>query len=200
MNKLSTFIAWRSWGLVRYNSVWQNVAALFYVGLARRCFGLDYIRDVLLFLVFSLVGTACGYLVNDFADVELDRRAGKPNVFHGIGRARAALVVVAVFALMMVCGLPFVRRPGFLPLWAAWALGYRRKLTLPLKPIKQIERAEDLLVKQIQKEIWNLEVEDKKKVELVEKCGELEFRLSEGSDEFIQLEAFLAFVVLVGSK
>tara|TARA_Y100000310_G_scaffold106199_1_gene104709 strand:- start:77 stop:1036 length:960 start_codon:yes stop_codon:yes gene_type:complete len=56
------------------------------------------------------------------------------------------------------------------------------------------------VIKQIQKEIWNLETDDRKKVEIVEKCGETEFRMSEGSDEFIQLESFLAFVVLVGSK
>ncbi|MFC1686769.1 replication factor C small subunit [Nanoarchaeota archaeon] len=56
------------------------------------------------------------------------------------------------------------------------------------------------VIKQIQKEIWNLETDDRKKVELVEKCGETEFRMSEGSDEFIQLESFLAFVVMVGNK
>ena len=56
------------------------------------------------------------------------------------------------------------------------------------------------VVRQIQREVWNLEVDDKKKVELIERCGELEFRMSEGSDEFIQLESFLAFVVLVGSR
>jgi len=122
MRKLLTFLAWRSWGLVRYNSVWQNVAALFYVGLARQWFGLDYIRDVALFLIFSLTGTAYGYLVNDLADVELDRRAGKHNVFHGMSRSRASLVVAAVFTVMVTCGLPFVRRPYFLPLWVAWAL------------------------------------------------------------------------------
>jgi replication factor C small subunit len=56
------------------------------------------------------------------------------------------------------------------------------------------------VVKQIQKETWNLEIDDRKKVELIEKCGETEFRMTEGSDNFIQLESFLAFVVLVGSK
>jgi hypothetical protein len=35
--------------------------------------------------------------------------------------------------------------------WAAWALGYRRKLKLPGKPIKQLERAEDLLVRLLDK-------------------------------------------------
>jgi len=56
------------------------------------------------------------------------------------------------------------------------------------------------VIKQIQKEIWNLKLDDKKKVELVDKCGEVEFRMVEGSDEYIQLESFLAFVMLVGSK
>ncbi len=56
------------------------------------------------------------------------------------------------------------------------------------------------VIKQIQKEIWNLKLEDKKKVELVDKCGEVEFRMVEGSDEYVQLESFLAFVCLVGSR
>ena len=56
------------------------------------------------------------------------------------------------------------------------------------------------LIKQIQKEIWNLKVDDRKKVELIDKCGEVEFRMVEGSDEYLQLESFLAFVSLVGLK
>ncbi|RME54753.1 replication factor C small subunit [Candidatus Woesearchaeota archaeon] len=48
------------------------------------------------------------------------------------------------------------------------------------------------VVKQIQKEIWNLDVDDLKKVKLVDKCGEIEFRMVEGSDEYLQLEALLA--------
>ena len=47
-------------------------------------------------------------------------------------------------------------------------------------------------IKQIQKEILGLSIENRKKMVLVEKCGEAEFRISEGSDQFIQLEAFLA--------
>jgi len=48
------------------------------------------------------------------------------------------------------------------------------------------------IVKQIQQEIWNLNVGDKEKIMLVDKCGETEFRMVEGSDEFIQLEALLS--------
>jgi len=48
------------------------------------------------------------------------------------------------------------------------------------------------LIKQIQKEIWSLEIDDNLKIKLIDKCGEIEFRMVEGSDEFIQLEALLA--------
>lgn len=48
------------------------------------------------------------------------------------------------------------------------------------------------VIKQIQAQIWDLDVDGKRKVELVDRCGEAEFRLVEGSDEFIQLEALLA--------
>jgi replication factor C small subunit len=48
------------------------------------------------------------------------------------------------------------------------------------------------IIKQIQKEVLNLEVEDKKKMDMIEQCGEIEFRMVEGSDEFIQLEALIA--------
>ena len=59
------------------------------------------------------------------------------------------------------------------------------------------------VIKQVQKAVWDLDaglVSDAKKAELVEKCGEIEFRMTEGSNEFIQLEALLAYFVLVGSK
>jgi replication factor C small subunit len=57
------------------------------------------------------------------------------------------------------------------------------------------------LIKAIQKEILSMNVEDERiKLKLVEKCGEVEFRLVEGSDEFIQLESLLASFVLMGKK
>ncbi|MBS1267094.1 MAG: Replication factor C small subunit [Candidatus Woesearchaeota archaeon] len=56
------------------------------------------------------------------------------------------------------------------------------------------------MVKQIQKEIFNLEIEDSKKLQLISKCGEIEFRIVEGSDEYVQLEALLAYFSLLGIK
>jgi replication factor C small subunit len=54
------------------------------------------------------------------------------------------------------------------------------------------------VIKAIQKEIWNLPVEPDLKVKLTEKTGEAEFRIVEGSDPFIQLQALLASFVLAG--
>lgn len=54
------------------------------------------------------------------------------------------------------------------------------------------------IIKEIQQQIWNLAIADEKKVFLTERTGEIEFRIVEGSDEFIQLEALLASFVLAG--
>jgi len=54
------------------------------------------------------------------------------------------------------------------------------------------------VIKSIQKEIWNLSIEPEIKVKLTEKTGEIEFRIVEGSDPFIQLQALLASFVLAG--
>ena len=54
------------------------------------------------------------------------------------------------------------------------------------------------VIKVIQREVWNLAIDDELKVRLTEKTGEVEFRLVEGADEFIQLEALLAAFILAG--
>ena len=56
------------------------------------------------------------------------------------------------------------------------------------------------IIKAIQKEIWNLDINPEVKVKLTEKTGEIEFRIVEGSDEFVQLQSLLASFVLAGQK
>lgn len=54
------------------------------------------------------------------------------------------------------------------------------------------------IIRAIQKEIWNLQIEPEIKVRLTEKTGETEFRMIQGSDEFVQLQSLLASFVLAG--
>jgi replication factor C small subunit len=56
------------------------------------------------------------------------------------------------------------------------------------------------LLKQIQSSIWELDIENLKKLEMIKLCGEIEFRLVEGSDEFIQIEALLASINFIKNR
>ncbi|MCX6777909.1 MAG: replication factor C small subunit [Candidatus Micrarchaeota archaeon] len=53
---------------------------------------------------------------------------------------------------------------------------------------------------QMYREITSLDIPDRKKVELVDKIGEYNFRLTEGANERIQLEALLARIMLIGKE
>lgn len=53
------------------------------------------------------------------------------------------------------------------------------------------------IVIQLQKQVWNVkDLDNKAKLQFVRDCGEVEFHLIEGSDEFIQLESLLAKLIL----
>lgn len=58
---------------------------------------------------------------------------------------------------------------------------------------------EDVLF-QFHKEIFNLDIPDEEKVKLIELIAEYDFRILEGANELIQLEALLAQFVLAGKK
>lgn len=58
---------------------------------------------------------------------------------------------------------------------------------------------EDILG-QVHREIFNLNLPERTKVELIDKTGEFDFRLTEGANERIQLEAMLAHFSLVGKS
>ncbi len=120
MKKIWSLLSWRSWGIIRYNSIWQNIAALFYIALTEQLFNLTFIGRVGLFFLFSTIMTGYGYLVNDLADIELDRQHGKSNVFQKIGRGRATLIVLAVLIIGSLFGWPFINRPGFVLVWLLW--------------------------------------------------------------------------------
>jgi replication factor C small subunit len=55
------------------------------------------------------------------------------------------------------------------------------------------------IVRQIHRTVFDLTVPDKVKVEMIERVGETDFRLVEGANERIQIEALLARVSLTGA-
>jgi replication factor C small subunit len=56
------------------------------------------------------------------------------------------------------------------------------------------------VIQQIHKTLFDLTIPDEYKLQLIEKTGEIEFRIVEGANQHIQLEALLAQFVYVGNK
>jgi replication factor C small subunit len=56
------------------------------------------------------------------------------------------------------------------------------------------------IIRQIHSSFFSLSITDSEKVRLMDKTGEIEFRIVEGSNERIQLEALLAYLVMVGGS
>jgi len=56
------------------------------------------------------------------------------------------------------------------------------------------------IISEIHKQIYSLNIPEELKVQLVEKCGEYEFRISEGGNELIQLESLLAQFLLASKR
>jgi replication factor C small subunit len=56
------------------------------------------------------------------------------------------------------------------------------------------------IIRAIHKGVFDLPIDDRRKIELVDKIGEIDFRMVEGATERIQLEALLAHFALVGGE
>lgn len=120
MSRFIELLSWRHWGIIRYNSLWQNAAAVFYLALTYHLYSWGFITQVALFALFSMLSTSYGYLVNDLADRELDRQHGKPNVFANMGKVRPLAIVGATAIGATLASIPFLRRPWFALLWGVW--------------------------------------------------------------------------------
>ncbi len=83
-------------------------------------------------------------------------------------------------------------------------LAYSGKFVMARKKLEALMieygmSAEDVL-SAVYKEVQDLEIPDIKKVEIIDALGEINFRVIEGANERIQLEALLAKIVLLGNK
>jgi replication factor C small subunit len=56
------------------------------------------------------------------------------------------------------------------------------------------------IIAEIHRQIYSLDIPEETKVELISKCGDYEFRLSEGGNDLIQLESLLAQFLLFSKK
>lgn len=65
--------------------------------------------------------------------------------------------------------------------------------------LKQGLAGNDVL-SEIHRQIYNFDISEDLKIQLIDKCGEYDFRINEGGNELIQLEALLAQMTLFSKK
>jgi len=65
--------------------------------------------------------------------------------------------------------------------------------------LKQGLAGNDVL-SEIHRQIYNFDISEEMKIQLIDKCGEYDFRINEGGNELIQLEALLAQMVLFSKR
>ncbi len=122
IDQLKKYFGWRNWAVVRYNAFFENIFVVFYIVL---CSGGDewgWLMRILLFALLSVSATTYGYLVNDLADIELDKEHGKINTFAGDSRAKAVGVVFSVLLLTLLLAAPFFSSAVFVVIFLLWLI------------------------------------------------------------------------------
>jgi len=119
---IQKYFGWRNWAVFQYNSILENLFVFFYIAFRIPDHSAFFLLKIFLFIFFSLFSTTYGYLINDLADVELDRIHGKANTFADVSSLKAAAVTGFFFLLSTVFAFPFWLNRWFLILWASWFL------------------------------------------------------------------------------
>ena len=137
MNLISKYIGWRHWAVLNYNAVFENLFVVFYIALMDSRYDASFIIDSFVLIIFSILATTYGYLINDYSDIELDKKHGKANTFQNDSRIKAIGVIAVVGILNIISCYPFWQRKYFAVLAVTWFL---IATFYSLKPIRLKER------------------------------------------------------------
>ena len=139
----------------------------------------------------------------------LDEDGIKAIIYVSEGDMRRAINVLQAAAMLkrkvdekVIYGVSSAARPeevkGMLALALAGKFEEARSKLFGML-INQGLAGEDVL-QQVHREVMGLDLPEPVKVKLIDKVGEVDFRLTEGANERIQLEALLAHFALIGNR
>ncbi len=77
---------------------------------------------------------------------------------------------------------------------------FRESREILLKLLYERGLSGEDIIKDVHDQVFHMDIDDRDKLELIEKIGEIEFRITEGSSPRIQLEALLAQMAIIGSR
>lgn len=118
--QMKKYVGWRNWAVVRYNAFFENIFVVFYIVLRSSGNEWDWLIHIVLFALLSISATTYGYLVNDLADIELDKKHGKNNTFADDSRGKALTVVWVVLLLTLALAAPFFYSVPFVVIFLLW--------------------------------------------------------------------------------
>ncbi len=122
LKSINKYLGWRNWAVFQYNSIFENLFILFTILLLNGSTSFSVLIDILVFALFSILSTSYGYLINDYADRELDAQHQKANTFSDDSAIKAVLITGLVFVLSAVMAVRFIDKPYFAALWVVWFL------------------------------------------------------------------------------
>lgn len=134
---LKNYLGWRNWAILEFNSIFENFFIFFYIALLEHRYDSAFIIHVLFFLLFSVISTSYGYLINDFSDITLDREHNKPNSFAASSKRMAFSTIIFLLVFLLLSAIPFLTNPFFaiaLFFWLFLATSYS------LPPLRYKER------------------------------------------------------------
>lgn len=133
ITEIKSFIRWHDWAI-------DKLPILFTI-----CFYLilstghhpENIEAFFVFLVFSVCSTVYGYAINNYADLGIDIRQGKPNQLAKLNANQRILILLFILLIVIFSGSYFVSKPYFLSLWI---IQFFIATFYSLKPIRFKER------------------------------------------------------------
>jgi len=132
---LKNSIRWADWALSKVPAI---CLAATYLCLVHKNFSPATLENLFLFCyIFAVANAALGYLLNDFADRDIDLAQGKKNAFHALGMPQGLALMALSAGAMLWASVPFVLQPGFVPLWL---LSLALSIAYSLKPLRLKER------------------------------------------------------------
>ena len=139
------------------------------------------VKDGAVETLFEVSGGDCRRLINIMQSAAVNEKNVTPELIYQVAKSSKANDIKAMLEAAI--------RGDF---------SASREIMLGLMLEKSLTGQD--IIKGIMDALPSMKVDDKIKLKIIEKCGETEFRLVEGSDEFIQLEALLATLILAGQK
>ncbi len=111
LEKFKKSVRWHCWA---HGKVPLFCMTMFYLILKQSSYSVNTFKEFFVFLVFIILVSIYGYLINDLFDMKIDKIHGKKNVFENMGKRNGVLIVSLIFILSSLLGLHFLSKEYFL--------------------------------------------------------------------------------------